>query len=34
LAEDAGRVACLKKLFVGYFGIYSAWQKMLEEWPL
>jgi hypothetical protein len=34
LAEDAGRVASLKKLVVGDFGIDSAWQKMLEEWPL
>jgi hypothetical protein len=34
LAEDAGRVASLKKLVVGDFGMDSAWQKMLEEWPL
>jgi hypothetical protein len=34
LGEDAVRVASLKKLVVEDFGMDSAWQKMLEEWPL
>jgi hypothetical protein len=34
LTEDAGRVASLKKLVLGDFEMDSAWQKMLEEWPL